>query len=74
MSNVNFDKHIWEGWTVRDFVDSLEPSFDAIMSGKSWKAPFTTKEQIKIWCMENQPYYKKYIPDVVNYFLEKIKK
>ena len=74
MSNVNFDKHIWVGWTVRDFVDSLEPSFDTIMSGQSWKAPFTTKEQIKIWCMENQPYYKKYIPDVVNYFLEKIKK
>ena len=28
---------------------------------------------VKQWCMDNKPYYKKYIPDVVNYFYSKIK-
>ena len=25
---MNRDKHIWEGWTVGDFIDDLEPFFD----------------------------------------------
>lgn len=45
-----------------------------IMSGQSWKQPFKDREELKRWCMDNQPYYKKYIPDVVNYFYAKMKK
>ena len=22
------DKHIWEGWTVGDFIDEIEPTFN----------------------------------------------
>lgn len=69
--NVNtktMDKHIWEGWTVGDFVNELEPQVKMIMSGASWKAPFSSKNELAKWCDDNQPHYKKRIPEVVNYF------
>ena len=25
---MNKDKHIWEGWTVGDFINDIEPIFD----------------------------------------------
>lgn len=61
-------KVIWEGWTVLDFVEALDDNLRLIMVGRSWRKPFTTKEQLKLWCMDNQPYYKKHIPEVVDYF------
>ena len=70
----NLDRHVWEGWTVQDFIDELEPSFDMIMSGNSWQKPFKTKEEIKRWAADNQPYYKKSIPEVVSYFTNKLNK
>lgn len=68
---MNRDKHVWEGWTVGSFIDELEPVFNMIMAGQSYIKPFTSKEEVKKWCMENQPYYKKNIPDVTNYFIKK---
>ena len=68
---IDMNKHIWEGWTVQQFVDELEPMFNMIMRGQSWKKLFQTKEELKEWCKDNQPYYKKYIPSVYNYFLKK---
>ncbi len=66
------NKHIWEGWTVQDFVNELEPQFNMIMENRSWKKPFKNREEVKEWCMDNQPYYKKYIKEVVDYFTKKI--
>ncbi|MCA9372989.1 hypothetical protein KC921_02740 [Candidatus Woesebacteria bacterium] len=57
------NKHIWEGWTVQDFIDSLELFFEA--------RNFKTKEELKKWCKDNQPYYKKHIPGVYKHFLDK---
>ena len=71
-TNINLSKHIWEGWTVGAFIEDLEPSFNQIMNHGSWMKPFKTKDEIKKWCMDNQPCYKKYIPEVVNYFYAKI--
>jgi hypothetical protein len=68
---TNLNKHVWEGWTVQDFIDELEPIFDMIISGNSWQPKFKTRDEIKKWCMDNQPYYKKYIKEVVDYFAEK---
>lgn len=68
---VNLNKHIWEGWTVQSFIDDLEPMFNRIMNGDSWQKPFKDKAELKEWCKDNQPYYKKHIPDVYNYFLAK---
>ena len=69
---ANLNKHIWEGWTVQSFINELEPTFDMIMSNNSWKKPFKNREDIKVWCMDNQPYYKKYIKEVVDYFVNKL--
>jgi hypothetical protein len=68
---VNREKHIWEGWTVGSFIDSLSPEMEMIMKGQSWKESFKTREELKKYCMENQPYYKKHIPEVVDYFVNK---
>lgn len=69
---MNLQKHIWEGWTVGDFIDELEPTFYMIQNHGSWKSPFTSREEIKTWCMDEQPYYKKYIKEVVDYFSSKL--
>jgi hypothetical protein len=70
---MNLNKHIWEGWTVQDFIDELEPSFNMIMDRHSWQKPFESKEELKQWVKDNQPYYKKHIPEVYNYFKNKTK-
>jgi hypothetical protein len=68
---MNTSKHIWEGWTVQDFINELEPQFNMIMSHGSWQKPFASPDELKEWCKDNQPYYKKHIPDVFNYFRTK---
>lgn len=71
MNTINFDKHIWEGWRVRDFIDELEPRIEAIISYDSWTKPFNNRKELADWCKDNQPYYGEEIPEVVNYFAEK---
>lgn len=70
------NRHVWEGWTVQDFIDELEPSFDRILDNSSSfnVKSFETKEDVKNWCKDNQPYYKKHIPEVSKYFIDKWKK
>ncbi|MEG1299551.1 MAG: hypothetical protein RSC93_02415 [Erysipelotrichaceae bacterium] len=63
-----FETELWEGWTIQDFIEALHPQIELIASGESYKKPFTTKVELKKWCTDNQPYYKKYIPEVVEYF------
>ena len=65
---INFEKHVSEGWTVGDFIEDLEPMVNMIMNNQSIQKPFKDRNELKLWCMDNQPYYKKYIPEVVNYF------
>lgn len=70
MAKIDYDKHIQEGWLVRDFVQELTPVFNQIQQGSSWMKPFKTKEELKAWCKDNQPGYKKHIPGVYNHFLQ----
>lgn len=35
MKKINFNKHIWEGWTVGDFIADLEPQIQVIMDNDS---------------------------------------
>lgn len=66
------DKHVWEGWTVGDFIEELEPQFDTAFSTNGWfGTQLNTREDIKEWCKDNQPYYKKHIPEVYNHFVKK---
>jgi hypothetical protein len=65
---MNRDKHIWEGWTVGDFIDDIEVTFNYRSKYSNfWKS----KEDLKKWVISEQPYYKKHIPEVYNYFLKK---
>ncbi len=65
---MNRDKHIWEGWTVGDFIDDIEVTFNYRSKYSNfWKS----KEDLKKWVISEQPYYKKHIPEVYNYFLQK---
>lgn len=68
---MNYDREIWEGWTVRDFIEELEPQVNMIMSGNSWVEPFKNKKELAKWCRENQPYYKGEIKEVTSYFAKK---
>lgn len=60
---INREKHIWEGWTVGAFIEELEFTFKF--------QNFKTKDEVKKWCKSEQPYYKKRIPDVEKYFIQK---
>lgn len=68
---MNYNREVWEGWTVRDFIDELEPQVDLIMGGNSWVEPFRSKKALAKWCADNQPYYKGEIREVVAYFARK---
>ena len=65
------DRVIWEGWTVQNFIDDLEPTIDMIMNYESFIEPFKTKKEISKYIRENQSYYKKSIPEVDEYFAKK---
>jgi len=65
------DKHIWEGWTAGDFIDEIEPIFN--MKLRATQHPWLSKSALKDWVASEQPYYKKHIPEVYEYFLTKIK-
>lgn len=65
------DRHIWEGWTVRDFIEALQPQLDMIMGGRSWRKPLRTRSELEAWCADNQPYYKEPVPEVVSYFADR---
>jgi len=68
---MNLNRHIKEGWTPQYFIDELSMQLDMIQRGKSWMKPLNTKAELKAWCIDNQPYYKKYVPEVVTYFATK---
>ena len=60
------DRHIWEGWHVSDFIEDLNVTFP--------NQNFKSKEELKQWCKNEQPYYKKHIPEVYKHFLNKWKR
>lgn len=62
---------VWEGWTVQNFIDELSDQVEMIMMGESWDESFKTKKELAAWTKENQPYYKKSIPEVNAYFARK---
>ena len=71
MKDININKHIWEGWTVGDFINTIEPAFNWTLKqyGKKY---FENNSLLKQWVREEQPYYKKHIPEVYRYFLNKL--
>ena len=68
---MNFDREIWEGWTARNFIDAMKSDIAMIMAGGSIHKPFKTKLELETYLLSNQPYYKKKIPEVIEYFSNK---
>ena len=68
---MEMTRHIWEGWTVADFIEALQPQADMIMEGRSWRRPFRSRAELETWCKDNQPYYKQTIPEVVSFFADR---
>lgn len=67
---MNRNKEIWEGWTVGDFIEELEPIFEAVLKFHGFDSPRAVRD----WVKSEQPYYKKEIPEVSSYFIEKYEK
>ena len=67
----NPDREVWEGWTVRNFIDEICGELDMIMVGGSFIEPCETKEELFKVVVELQPYYKKPIPEVNEYFTKR---
>ena len=68
---INLNKHIWEGWTVGNFIEEINPTFNFIVKQygvKHWE----NNSGLKKWIKQEQPYYKKHIPEVYKYFLNKL--
>lgn len=68
---IDYNKHIWEGWTVQSFIDDLDQMVDYAVTGYSHFKTIKTKAELKDFCIDHQPYYKRYIPEVVNHFAQK---
>lgn len=68
---MNLNREVWEGWTVQHFIDELEDSIYLIMNGEAISREFKNKEELKVWLKNNQPNYKKDIPEVIEYFSNK---
>lgn len=69
---MNLDREIWEGWTPRDFIKELEPLFVSEMSRGN--PSIKTVADVRRWTADNQPYYKKQVPEVVSYFSSALKR
>lgn len=65
---LSMNKEIWEGWTPQHFVDEMQPTLDMIMRGEAIQKPFENHYELFKYLRENQPYYKKDIPEVQEYF------
>ena len=67
----NPDRVVWEDWTVRNFIDEICGELDMIMIGGSFVEPFKTKNDLVAYIKDAQPYYKKSIPEVNEYFAKR---
>lgn len=65
---IDFEREVWEGWRVIDFIEALDDQLDIIMETPPL---ISNKKELRDWCKDNQPYYKKHIPEVVEYFARK---
>lgn len=68
---INYNKHIWEGWRIKDFIDELEYAVDNLICNSIEFHITVTRKDIEKCCIDNQPYFKKVIPEVVEHFCQK---
>ena len=61
---MNRDKHVWEGWTVGDFIDDIEPTFDMVNSGNAKNWSFPNKKAFKSWVADVQTHYRRNVKNL----------
>lgn len=71
MKKIDYDKHIFEGWRVKDFIEELDEVIDIFISNSNEFHKTVTKDDLKKFIADNQPYIKKAIPEVVKHFANK---
>ena len=71
MNKIDYNKHVWEGWRVQDFIDELKDIVDIFISNSRKFHKTVTKTDLKKFIADNQPYIKKAIPKVVEHFSHK---
>ena len=67
-TKINMDRYVWEDGLSERSSGKLAPQVEMIMSGQSWRGTFQEQTELADWCRDNQPYYKKRIPEVNSYF------
>lgn len=68
---MKMNREILEGWRVQDFIDDLQKQADLIMTGRGLRGPFSDRKDLEEWCYENQPCYRKPIPEVTDHFAKR---
>lgn len=68
---MNYNKEIYEGWTVGAIIEYISGPMDMILTGNSWQAAPTNKKELAALIVDLQPYIKKEVPEVVDYFSKK---
>lgn len=53
MKKINYNKHVFEGWTVRDFIEYLEEDVERFISNSEEFHTNITKDELKKFCMDN---------------------
>lgn len=64
---MDMERNVYEGWTPIDYIKAIEPEF--VM--RHMEKPFTTRKEVAEFCTDRQPYYKKQVPEVIKYFMDK---
>ena len=47
MKTIDYNKHIWEGWTVQDFINELNELVIIGVIGESYFKTIQTKKDLK---------------------------
>lgn len=69
MKAINYDREVWEGWTVRDFIQHLYDTGEVdVIARRIRSGRITTKKELTDAVRDCQPYIKKRIPEVDAYF------
>lgn len=71
-TKLDYNREVWEGWCPYDFITEIEDDLDYRMS-RPYKSPLHPKnrEELRELICDLQPYYKKPIPEVEDYFFSK---
>lgn len=68
---INYDKVIFNGKTVKDFIVSIEQSVQDVMDDLTCFDPPKNRIELCRLIRDLQPIYKGIIPEVNEYFVEK---